>query len=213
MEVGSRYYVALDLGQAMDFTALAVLERLVTLGPRDMATYEWRKEVSLRLRHVERMSLGTSYPAVVERVRGITGSRELEGRCELVVDGTGVGRPVVDLLRGARLGCRILPVTITGGDSESYSDGYHRVPKRDLVTGLQLLVQQDRLQIAAKMKDAEVLLREMREMQVRVTDAGREQFGVWRSGSHDDLVLAVALSAWAANRVLPVLRYGTTPIV
>src|SRR4029079_12250152 len=105
------------------------------------------------LRHVERMALGTPYPAVVERVREVLGSRELAGRCELVVDGTGVGRPVVDMLLEAGLGCRVVPVSITAGDSESYSGGYYRVPKRDLVTGLQVLVQRDELQIAGKMRD------------------------------------------------------------
>ena len=34
---------------------------------------------------------------------------------------------------------------------------------------------------------------EMAEMRVKVTAAGNTQFGVWREGAHDDLVLAVAL--------------------
>lgn len=70
----------------------------------------------------------------------------------LAVDATGVGRPVVDLLRGKRLGStRFLPAVITGGDSESYADGYYRVPKRDLMTWLQVLLQRGQLQIAAAM--------------------------------------------------------------
>jgi hypothetical protein len=77
VDVGSRFYVALDLGQAADFTAFAILERMVVLGERDPVSYEWRKEVSLRLRFVERVALGTPYPAVVERVREIVRSKEL----------------------------------------------------------------------------------------------------------------------------------------
>ena len=68
-------------------------------------------------------------------------SAELAGRCHLAVDGTGVGRPVVDLLRRAGLGCPMLPVMITGGDAEGHSDGYYKVPKRDLIVGLQVLLQ------------------------------------------------------------------------
>jgi hypothetical protein len=37
---------------------------------------------------------------VAERVVKITRSAEMAGRCTLVVDATGVGRPVVDLLKG-----------------------------------------------------------------------------------------------------------------
>jgi len=213
VEVGRRYFIGLDLGQAQDYTAVAVVERLVTAGERDLVTYERQKEVSLRLRMVERMALGTPYPAVVERVREITGASELAGKCVLAVDATGVGRPVVDLLHAARLGCRIWPVSITGGDTESYSGGYYRVPKRDLVVRLQVAVQRDDLRIAAKMRDAEMLLREMGEMRVRVTEPGREQFGVWRSGEHDDLVLAVALAVWGAGKVFPLCGEGKVRIL
>jgi hypothetical protein len=211
--VGSRYFVGLDLGQAADYTAFAVLERQVTLGELDRVTYERPEVVSLRLRYVERMALGTAYPTVVERMHEVVGSSELSGRCDLVADGTGVGRPVVDLLHNARLGCRVWAVSITAGERESYSDGYYRVPKRDLVTGLQVLLQRGALQIAGKMRDGEILLREMREMRVRVTDGGREQFGVWRSGEHDDLVLAAALSAWASTKVFPRCGDGTKRVV
>ena len=67
------------------------------------------------------------------------------------------------------------------------------------MAGLQLLLQRDELAIAGKMKDADVLLREMRDVRVRVTDAGQEQFGAWRNGEHNDLVLAAALAVRAAQ--------------
>ena len=73
--------------------------------------------MALRLRYLERVPLGTPYPEVVERVAQVTRSAELAGRCHLVVDATGVGRPVVDLLRRARLGCVVMPVMITGGET------------------------------------------------------------------------------------------------
>ena len=47
------------------------------------------------------------------------------------------------------------------------------------------------------------LLREMTEMRVKMTGSGRERFGAWREGEHDDLVLAVALACWAAGKVHP----------
>ena len=41
-----------------------------------------------------------------------------------------------------------------------------------------------------------MLIKEMQEMRVKVTAAGNEQYGSWREGEHDDLVLAVGLGAW-----------------
>jgi hypothetical protein len=51
--------------------------------------------------HVERIPLGTPYPIVVEKIRMVTQHEELAGRCEAVVDATGLGAPVVEMLRSA----------------------------------------------------------------------------------------------------------------
>jgi hypothetical protein len=115
----------------------------------------------------------------------------------------------MDMLRRAELGCRRLwPVSITSGDLETYANGYYRVPKRDLIVGLQLLLQRRELQIAKGMKFGPVLAREMAEMRVKITPSGNEQYGVWREGEHDDLVLAVALACWGARKAWPCAPYG-----
>lgn len=194
------YIVGLDLGQSRDHTALAAVERAESTGDWDPVAFAWRKVATLRLRYLERMPLGVPYPQMVERVRQVVQHRELAGRCTLVVDSTGVGRPVVDLLHGARLGCNVTAVTITGGETETAAGGYHGVPKRDLIIGLQVLLQERKLQIAADLEHGPLLVKEMSEMQVRVTAAGREQYGTWREGQHDDLTFAVALACWGARK-------------
>ena len=107
------------------------------------------------------------------------------------------------MLRGAGLGCRLIGVTITGGDSESMADGYYRVPKRDLIIGLQVLLQNGRLRIAGRLEHGPTLAKEMADMQVRTSPAGKEQYGAWREGQHDDLVLATALACWWAEKTYP----------
>jgi hypothetical protein len=199
----SRYFVGVDLGQSRDFTAIAVVERSERTGAWDPVVCARRKVVALELRYLERIALGTPYPEVVERVAQVTRSGELDGRCHLAVDGTGVGRPVVDLLRRARPNCVLLPAIITGGDRETLDGGYYRVPKRDLIVQLQVLLQCQALRIAAGLEHATTLVEEMREMRVKVTPAGNEQYGVWREGKHDDLVFAVALACWAARKAQP----------
>ena len=197
------HFIGLDLGQSRDFTAIAVAERAELTGAWDAVAFAHRKVISLRLRYLSRVALGTPYPEIVEEVGEITGSAELAGHCHLVVDATGVGRPVVDLLRQARLGCRIMPVVITAGNGETQVNGYYGVPKRDLIIGLQVMLQQRKLQIAAGMEYGEALVREMAEMRVKVTASGHEQYGVWREGEHDDLVFAVALACWGAKKLYP----------
>jgi threonine dehydrogenase-like Zn-dependent dehydrogenase len=201
--VTSRYYVGVDLGQTQDYTAIAVVERVELKGEWDAVEFAWRKVVALRLRHLERVPLGTSYVDVVERAARVTRTSKLAGRCELVVDATGVGRPVVDLLRKTRMGGKIIPVTFTGGNTESRTNGYYGVPKRDLITGLKILLQRGALQIAAGMEYGPALVKEMGDMRVKVTRSGYEQFEAWREGTHDDLVFAVALACWRAQKAFP----------
>src|SRR5215472_7828945 len=100
----SESMIGVDLGQVRDPSAIAIVERAALQGEWDPATFTYRKEVVLRLRYLERVPLGTPYAEVVRRVRKMTRSVELAGRFRLVVDATGVGRPVVELLRAGDLG-------------------------------------------------------------------------------------------------------------
>jgi hypothetical protein len=161
------------------------------------------------LRHLERVPLGTSYREVVRIVCDVVGKVEGLGACTLVVDATGVGAPVVDLLREAELNARVVAVTITGADRVSRrSNGDWLVPKRDLVTGLQLMLQTEELRIASGLRAADVLVKELREMRVKVSMSGHENFEAWRSGAHDDLVLATALACWRSRLRVPSM-WGT----
>jgi hypothetical protein len=118
----------------------------------------------------------------------------------VVVDQTGVGRAVVDLLAGSQLAASLERVVITGGRRASRgADGAWRVPKKELVFRLQGLLRSRRLQVAA-LPEREALMREMLAFRVRITLAARETFGARRERDHDDLVLAVALAAWWGER-------------
>ncbi|HTQ87107.1 MAG TPA: hypothetical protein VMI93_12905 [Candidatus Solibacter sp.] len=198
-EAAPLYVVGVDLGQSRDYTAIAVVEAKAVRAGWDGARWEWKTERRLAVRHLERVALGTPYQEVVERVVEVARSPALAGRRRLVVDGTGVGRPVVDLLRRARPGCAMTAVTVTSGDGETWRSGYVGVPKRELIVGLQVALESGGLKIAAGLKWGAELEKEMAEMRVRVTGSGREQYGAWREGTHDDLVFAVALAVWGAQ--------------
>jgi hypothetical protein len=73
---------------------------------------------------------------------------------------------------------------------------------------MQVLLQSGGLQIASGIPHGATLVAEMAEMRVKVTTAGNLQFGAWREGAHDDLVLAVALACWGARKMYPHGPYG-----
>ena len=94
-----------------------------------------------------------------------------------------VGRPVMDLLRGAHLPCRLVPVTITGGDRESCDAGTWRVPKRDLITGLLVLFQRGKIDICGHLPESETLVKELANIRIKVSLGGHDTYGAWRKGS------------------------------
>src|SRR5215216_1835433 len=217
----SVFIVGLDLAQASDYTALAVLEQT---WPEIDGIPTTRYDV----RHLERMPLGTSYPDVVkqvsQRVRALTA---MDASATLVVDQTGVGRPVVDLLRDAALPCHLVPIMITGGQTVTQTEeqigwvkeiSFH-VPKRDLVGVLAVLFQSGRVRIAQNLSEAQILIRELLNFRVKISLTGRDSYGAgeeWRDGAHDDLVLATALAAWygehAPTPPMGVLAFGAARI-
>jgi len=195
----NRYFFGLDLGQARDYTATAVIERAELRGAFDHAQWAHRKEVELRLRYLRRTPLGTPYPRVVAQTTDLTRHPTFGGRVDLAVDATGVGRPVVDLLQASPRKGRMRAVMVTGGEQQHETNGYFHVPKRDLISGLALLFQTGGLKIAQDLEEGETLVEELLAMERRSTTSGREQYGAWRQGAHDDLVFAVALACWGVQ--------------
>jgi hypothetical protein len=214
------YVLGLDLGQASDYTALAVLQRTWTPAPREKDIREILCGSVIRqprdsdpkpkrdpprfcygVRHLRRWPLGTAYTAIVPDVVNLVATSELEGSA-LAVDQTGVGAAVVDMLRQAGPKASLSPVLITGGH-EITRDGYTwHVPKKELVSTLQVLLQYRRLKIA-NLPERELLAKELLAFRVKITTAANETFEAWRERDHDDMVLAVALAAWLGERSPP----------
>ena len=155
------------------------------------------KDVPLQIRHLERLPLGTSYPQVVQRVASLMASVPLsENSCALLVDATGVGTSVVDSLVEA--GLYPIPVTIHGGDRVTPDgEGGYRVPKRDLVSAAQVLLQSGRLKIAAGLPETKTLREELLNFKMKIdSKTAHDSYSHWREGDHDDLVLSAAIALW-----------------
>jgi hypothetical protein len=75
------------------------------------------------------------------------------------------------------------------------------VPKRDLIAGVQVALDNGELRIARRLKELGSLVREL--VNVRTTEGsgtGRVRIGADGCGEHDDLVIALALACWRAKR-------------
>ena len=144
--------------------------------------------------HLERLQLGTPYPAIVDHVGRLL--TKLPGHPELVIDFTGVGRPVFDMFVDS--GIYPIGVVITGGTTETRDGRICSVPKLDLVSRLQILLHEARLKILRELDEAETLVRELLVFRMEYTAAGHMTFNA-RSGKHDDLVLALAIAVWRAQ--------------
>jgi hypothetical protein len=198
------FVVGLDLGQANDFTAATVLDRVLQfeLDWREREPLNHTRKFSYEVPHLQRFRLGTSYPDIVAAIGKLMASLpQRKARPKLIVDATGVGRPIVDMFSKARLSP--VAVTITGGTNEtSSSDFDHNVPKRNLVGALQVVMQSGRLKIARGLPEADVLVSELANFKVKISASGHDSYEAWRESVHDDLVLSASIAVWFAERML-----------
>ena len=181
--------IGLDLAKAVDYSAIAVVVRtettIHTVGRERWQVWTERKCEPAELIHIERIKKGTSFTEVVKRVTEVATHKALgPGRKRLVVDATGLGSPVMEMVRGARTGCELKPVVITGGTGQRYAGGSWNVSKADLMAGLRTSMELQDLLIAAGMAETPALVKEL-------TDFG--------GAGHDDMVMALALALWGVK--------------
>ena len=210
----TRYVVGCDLGQSSDPTAICVLEyqtgvldynnefeRHTGLGEKPQKRAE-----RIHCRHLERLPLGMSYPAVVQYLKDLMARPPLNGDgliwpAELVVDDSGVGRPVSDLLVDA--GLKPIRVTITaGGEVSAVGNNRFHVAKTVLISTVDAALHTGTLRFAASLGDADAMRDELKDFRRKLSDAGRATYAA-RTGAHDDLVLAVAIGCWWIARPPP----------
>ncbi len=182
--------LSLDVGQSPAPSALAVIERTGNPPAIYGVTY------------LRRWELGSRYQQVVADVKEIWNNPAVaQHRRELVVDKTGVGRPIVELFEDA--GLEPWGITVTGGfevTQVNKAAEFH-VPRRVLISTVQVVLQGQRVRIADTLSEAAQLQQELLGLKLKVTPEG-EQFEAGAPGGRDDLVMAVADGLWFGEYVL-----------
>jgi len=211
--------VGVDIGQKVDPTAVCVCEverrevepsrmefpkRGGLFESNDMIRIPAKVDEVYVARHVGRLPLGTSYPDIARHIAELVESLVKRGisRPRIIVDSTGVGAPVVDILREALKGRSrdLIAATFTHGDKYTQNDESHQrqgstasVGKAYLVSRLQALLQTNRLKLP-KTPETEALAKELKEYEIRIDQDANDKYGAFKVGTHDDLVTALGLT-------------------
>lgn len=199
------YLLGLDLGKMNDFTALSIVRRsMLVENGRPKRDHRERVLFSYAVVHAKRYLRGTPYTTIVDDLRTIVVRPEIAPRPRLIIDATGVGNGVVDLVLAARLGIECIPLTITGGESVRHAPwpgGRVRawwVAKHQLCSAVLAALESGRLKISdiphepGALDPGRLLREELKGFRVKVTKSANETYQS-REGEHDDLVLSVAM--------------------
>ncbi len=166
------------------------------------------------VRHIKRLPLGTSYPDVALHIADMLCSPLFAGRdVRVLIDVTGVGRPVYDDLdreilrrkygiwnrdgtfqpgsKGEMARLRLKPITFSHGEKYNRSTGV--LAKAFLVSRLQSLLQGGHVH-GPDIPEMKATVEELKVYEIKVSDDGKDQYGAFKTGSHDDLATAMALS-------------------
>lgn len=207
-EPREKFIVGIDLGCSVDPTAICVMHfRKIPLDTWKVKRTENRncrniteQEIETRydVVHLERMGLGVAYPAQVQHIKHLLGRDPLRhAKPDLIVDASGVGLPVVQLLDEA--GLRPLKVSITSGAAVTRAGNRHwHVAKSVLISGLDAALHTGELKFAPELRETPTMKEELANFDRHVAAAGRATYAA-RTGAHDDLVLSCALCVWRAR--------------
>jgi hypothetical protein len=191
------YFPGLDLGQAQEVTALAVLMRTKKPDPQKPG----RLVRHYAVRHLERFPPGTPYTDIGARLAQLFAAPPLS-HGTLAVDQTMVGRPVMEMLGRSGIAARLRGYTVTAGHTATMDDrGDWLLPKKVLASTLQVLFQARRLKVARTLTEADKLMEELANFKLKAPPAGNDLVAEWREGPHDDLVLAVAIAAYEGEHL------------
>ncbi len=208
--------IGIDIGQKVDPTAVCVCEierreiepsrmefpkRGGLFTTSDMIRIPAKFTDVYVARHIARLPLGTPYPDVARHVAELVDSLVRRGisRPRIIVDSTGVGAPIVDILREALKGRSrdLIAANFTHGDKFTQNDEYHprqgstaSVGKAYLVSRLQALLQTERIKLPDT-AEARTLAKELQDYEIHVDQDANEKYGAFKVGSHDDLVTSL----------------------
>lgn len=167
--LGRFYMMGVDLAKTTDFTVLTVMDTVT----REVVHFERFNQIEWREQKLRIQKLASDY-----------------NNAMCVIDGSGVGDPIVEDLMNAGL-------------SLYYQDGKPGVKftndrKTQLIEQLVIAIEQRQITFP---KELEILIDELMQYEYFITDHGNIKYGA-PEGKHDDCVISLALAVWGARTYL-----------
>ena len=211
------YYFGVDLGKAADHSALAIVKKTVYPNPNYVGppprgfvpqphNIPKLKPDVYHIVALERYPLQTYYRDVRADVFRRVGLLKAEGaHVVLAIDQTGVGGSEVEAYQFDNPHKAVIePVYITSGAYAHSDRGVNYVPKNELITTTNTWMQDGILRMAnalAATQPARDFKRELQQFSGKQKlTTGHVTLEAWREQDHDDIILAVAMAVWSANR-------------
>jgi hypothetical protein len=201
--------VAVDLGKIKDYATINILEDRLIQRPttrQPMArTIPVFDVPSMLTRVYDLIELGemrgVSYPDVASRISRVCTHPKISQPYILVVDATGVGIAVCDLLRGPPYYLSPVGITISGGHTVTESEWGYNVPKPFIVETMEVLMETERFKIAEDLEHLQDFKDQILDF-TKLPQKG-QSFGAEHDEIHDDFVMGTAIGLWYAERILP----------
>lgn len=203
-----RHVVAVDLGSKADHTAIVVFKDyqypLPTWGKNNVQLLDERK---IEICEAFRLKLGLKWTTTIDTVKSVVTQLHT---CALWIDESGLGGPVAEQMKD--MGIPFTGVVITSGDSwKRINQNLFRASKSFLVGNLSTLLQSGTLRISPHIKDASEFRAQLENFESVVSSAGHMSFSA-KSGTHDDIVSAASIGAFACTQAKP-QSFKVSPIV
>lgn len=194
------FLAGMDLGKVGDPSALAIVE-YIDLPDNGLSRRPYRRE----LLDIRRFPLGVSYIDQISLVAEII--RPLGESCTVIYDKTGGGVVAADLFTAAKRNGLFARwphgVTISGGERSTDAS----IAKVDLVRNLQEVCANGWLAYPPTLPMIEETISEAMAFRPEMTKTERWLTFNAASGSHDDLLAALAFACWSRFAVKVGRRY------
>jgi hypothetical protein len=199
--------LSVDLGKMQDFSAYVISE-IVPERRENKAGQECTVK-TVNVRDIQRLPLGTSYGRIADHLYEVFHDQRLKLvdpktkefiNATMLVDCGGVGEAVCDDMQ-RRLGLAFIRYRLVRGTAETRkARRNYSVPRTRMFEQLYASFTDDRVKIDPKLKLADALVEELRNLRPEANEETGYVRVVHREGQHDDLAITLAACNWWANR-------------
>jgi hypothetical protein len=215
IDTNKEYIIAVDIAKKRDYTTIQVYR--ITPDVRHFPRESGRSDQIVAFLDLVYMAKyqAIRYTEQAAAVMELMKRVNLIDNAQLLVDGTGVGEAVVDIMR--EQGLMPLPIVFTGGNearpvyaefgkvfggsstmfrTASVLKEMH-VPKEDLVHAGMIIMQQGRMRVAPNIQHSDDFKRQLMSFKGKVNEkTGRTKYENETDDIHDDFVVTYLMAAW-----------------